>query len=703
MTPRKGKPDPIGLSQALMVTLSKLKPLHSLRNKIFVLVTAILLAVAIAVMFTSRRNVTETVMAGEQHAINNVLELIRHELTSRWSTMLDSKVAIVRSGRHQLMQTGKIIEMTLSSYAKLADEGILTKAAAQDSARDWINQLRFDDDRYAFTFDLDHVVLASGNAAMIGYDLSAINDYKNRPLAESVIAESRDLGYSFAIYRRPTSIPPSGHTHLGRAVGQEHDDNSRYGYFGYFPAWDWVFAASDSAADVMDQIEEHRTQMEQSVRDTVLPLDLTHSGFVFIVTNEGRFIAKPPDGHIELLDGTFANGQSLRQRLADEQHIDLHAERIDTAHGLWQINSRYYAPLRWTIVAAVPEEDLSAPARKLLHTQAVIFGAMLFLTLLITWFCAARIVRPLRRLTRFARQLPDQALQPCSGVPRHIAILPDRHNDEVGRLAAAFIYMDDKLRENISHLMRETMARERFESELNIARSIQLGLLPLPLSSAAQQHIDLHAVMRPAKEVGGDLYDYFSLPNGKLCLVIGDVSDKGVPAALFMAITRTLIRASAEDQIDPASIVNKVNDRLAENNPNVMFVTLILGVLDLLSGELVWVNAGHLEPLVINARGEVRRLRGRSGPACGVQDGISYLIHHTQLQHGDMLVGYTDGVTESINPQHEQYGEARLFNVLAHPPVTAALLIDRLLEDADNFTAGAEQADDITLIAIRRP
>lgn len=681
----------------------RFRPFNSLRNKIFVLVTTVLVAVAIAVMITSRRNVTETVMASEQHAINNVLDLIRHELAARWSAMLDNKVAIVRSGRSQLMQTGKIIETTLGSYAKLATDGIVTTAVAQELAIDWINQLRFDDDRYAFAFDREYVVLASGNAAMTGHNLSAINDYKNRPLAKSVLAESRDSGYSFALYRRPAAIQPTEHTHHGRVLNDEHDDNSRYAYFGYFHPWEWVFSASDSGADVVDQIEEYRTQMEQSVRDTVLPLELTHSGFVFIVDDDGRFIAKPPNYHSDLLDGMLANGQSLRQRMDNDRHIDLHAARVNSTQGIWQINSRYYAPLRWTIVAAVPEEDLSAPARTLLHSQATIFGGMLLLTLLITWFFAARIVRPLRRLTRFARQLPDQALQPGNSVPNHIAILPERHNDEVGRLAAAFMYMDSRLRENISHLMRETTARERFESELNIARTIQLGLLPLPLSEAEQRHVDLHALMRPAKQVGGDLYDYFSLPNGKLCVVIGDVSDKGVPAALFMAITRTLIRATAEDETNPARIVNKVNDRLAENNPNMMFVTLIVGVLDLHSGEFVWVNAGHLEPIIINPRGVVRMLCGRSGPACGVQDGISYLTYRTHLQPGDMLIGYTDGVTESFNLDQEQYGEARMLNILTHPYISTTRLIQRLLQDVDTFAAGAEQADDITLLVIRRP
>src|SRR5690606_3609167 len=134
----------------------------------------------------------------------------------------------------------------------------------------------------------------------------------------------------------------------------------------------------------------------------------------------------------------------------------------------------------------------------------------------------------------------------------------------------------------------------------------------------------LHATMTPAKEVGGDLYDYFDLPDGRLCVAIGDVSDKGVPAALFMAVTRTLIRASAEDESDPASIMERVNNRLSANNPNMMFVTLLIAVLDCRTGTLVWCNAGHPAPLKLAANGDLSVLEGRSGPACGVQEDLPY-------------------------------------------------------------------------------
>jgi sigma-B regulation protein RsbU (phosphoserine phosphatase) len=351
----------------------------------------------------------------------------------------------------------------------------------------------------------------------------------------------------------------------------------------------------------------------------------------------------------------------------------------------------------------VPESDFAAPATALLNRQAMIFGITLLLALLCAWPVSAHIVRPLQKLTRYARELPRQDLTAPPAVPPHIASLPRLYHDEVGRLASSFLFMDKRLRENVARLMQETTARERFESELNIARDIQMGLLPLPLERAVLERADLHAIMQPAKEVGGDLYDYFLLPNGKLCLAIGDVSDKGVPAALFMAVTRTLIRATAEDETDPAAIMGRVNNRLSENNPNLMFVTLLLGVLDLDTGDLQWANAGHPPPVLIGADGKMRMLEGRSGPACGVQEDLAYQALSARLEPGETLIGYTDGVTDATNAHGVHYGMERMIGTLARPGAASAALTERLLDDIHAFSKDVEQTDDITLIVIRRP
>ena len=247
------------------------------------------------------------------------------------------------------------------------------------------------------------------------------------------------------------------------------------------------------------------------MRDTLSKLTLAQSGFIFIATDDGRMVVPPPQARAGLLDAKDSGGETLRALLARQDNGGkLQSLRFDGGDGPWQIDSARFAPLGWTVVAVVPESDLTAPARELLNRQALIFVGMMLVALVCAWLVAARIVRPLETLTRYARLLPEQDLTAESSVPAHIAALPAKHKDEVGRLASSFLFMDRKLRENIARLMRETTARERFESELNIARAIQLGLLPVPLSAITRERIDLNAVMLPAKEVGGDLYDYFT-------------------------------------------------------------------------------------------------------------------------------------------------------------------------------------------------
>ncbi|ANN67283.1 SpoIIE family protein phosphatase [Bordetella bronchialis] len=664
---------------------------RSLRSKIFLLVVAILLVVAAFIMLTSRRDVTRTVSASERHAVSNVMDLVRRDIDARWASLLEDKVDMVRSGRRQLLETGTIVASVLAGYADMAERGVVTPGAAKGMARAWIDHLRFDQRRYAFVYDANGQVLASGNPSMIDRDLTGVTDFKGRPLASALYEESHNSGYGFAIYRWP---PRAGMA-----------EEARYAYFGYFRPWDWVIAVTDSVQDVIDQVDTRREQMQNALRDTLARLTLARSGFVFIVADDDELIVPPPARAAALLQANDArSGKPLRDMLrgvtaaSSTQVIE-----FDAGDDALHIEALRFKPLGWTVVAVVPESDFAAPAAAVLNRQAMIFAATLLLALLCAWPVSAHIVRPLRTLTRYARELPRQDLTAPSAVPAHIAGLPARYRDEVGRLASSFLFMDRRLRENVSRLMQETTARERFESELNIARAIQLGLLPVPLPPEILERADLHAVMQPAKQVGGDLYDYFLLSNGKLCLAIGDVSDKGVPAALFMAVTRTLIRATAEDETDPAAIMSRVNNRLAENNPNLMFVTLLLGVLDLDTGELQWANAGHPPPALMGADGAVRLMEGRSGPACGVQEGIAYHALSTRLESGETLVGYTDGVTDATNALGGHYGTQRMLDTLARPGASATRLTERLLDDIHAYAKDVEQTDDITLIVLRRP
>jgi sigma-B regulation protein RsbU (phosphoserine phosphatase) len=666
--------------------------MNSLRGKILLLLAGTVLVIAVFVAALSQRDITQTVSEREARAIRNTVELVSLDIVTRWSDILDDKIRAVRNERAQLMEIGSLVRATLESHAQEAESGLLTQRQAQAVARAWIDRLSFENRRRVWIYDRDNRIVSSTDPALVGQYIFGLLDFKGRPLAEAMRKESLAFGHSFTIHD------------VGTTQGRE----AHFAHFGYFRQWDWVVVVGDSARAITEKIESQKAALEAEMRKTLSPLVLAQSGFMFIVADDGRFIVPPPEAYLPLLEAGEGDPDSLAARLHEGTKVENAAAprtfRFRAGEETLRIEHAYFRPLGWTLVALVPETDLTLPARQLVHRQALISAGILGLSLFFAFLFVTHIVRPLSQLTRFARTLPEEDfLSPERGVPEHIAALPAKSRDEIGHLAAAFLFMDRRLRENIRRLVLETTARERIESELDIARSIQLGLLPLPLPDSFSAFLNLKACMLPAREVGGDLYDFFMLSEKALCVVIGDVSGKGVPAALFMAITRTLVRSAAKDESDPGRMMEIINDRLSETNPNLMFVTLFLGVLDIESGELHYVNAGHPPSLAITKDGRARRLEGRSGPACGIQENLRYRTLFVRLSAGDTLLCYTDGVTEAVNADGAQYGEAHLLETLSRPTKNAEEAVTALLTDIETFTAGTEPFDDITLIAVQLP
>ena len=258
-------------------------------------------------------------------------------------------------------------------------------------------------------------------------------------------------------------------------------------------------------------------------------------------------------------------------------------------------------------------------------------------------------------------------------------------------------------REHIEALFaKETM---RIEKDMAMAKAIQTNSLPsvFPPYPALTDVIDIHALMRPAREVGGDFYDFYFVDSRRLALVIADVSGKGVSAALFMMRAKATIQSFLKAGLGIVEAVAKTNHRLARGNDANMFVTAWIGIVDLRSGEMEYVNAGHNPPLVKRADGSVEYLRVKGGPPLAVADGYAFHSHKLVLSRGDGIVLYTDGVTEAANGELTLFGEQRLVRSIegALGSHDAGELISRVLKDVESFAAGAEQADDITLLAFK--
>ena len=244
----------------------------------------------------------------------------------------------------------------------------------------------------------------------------------------------------------------------------------------------------------------------------------------------------------------------------------------------------------------------------------------------------------------------------------------------------------------------EAVTRQRFEQELEVARLIQQNFLPKELPELPGWQVA--AYYQPAREVGGDFYDVIPLPDGRVGFVVGDVTDKGVPAALVMSATRSVLRASAQRLIEPGTVLERVNDHLCPDMPEKMFVTCLYGVLDPASGLLRFANAGHDVPYVKTADG-VEELRARGMPL-GLMPGMKYEEKEAVLAPGESVLLHSDGIVEAHDPDREMFGFPRLKETVADAP-GGQQLIDRVLRDLTGFTGpGAEQEDDITMVTLER-
>jgi sigma-B regulation protein RsbU (phosphoserine phosphatase) len=241
------------------------------------------------------------------------------------------------------------------------------------------------------------------------------------------------------------------------------------------------------------------------------------------------------------------------------------------------------------------------------------------------------------------------------------------------------------------------------ESELNIGRDIQMSMLPIQFPAFPHRtEFDIYATLHPAREVGGDFYDFFLIDEDRICFGVGDVSGKGVGAALFMALTKTLIKSRASNDFSPASILTHVNDEVGRNNESCMFVTIWVGILDLTTGTLTYTNAGHNPPYLKRANGDLLRLDARHGPVVGAMEGIVYGEDALLIGAGDMALLYTDGVTEAMDPNEQLYDERSLVEVLETREFPSVQdLVQATVDDVWRFQSDAVQADDVTVLAIQ--
>ena len=331
----------------------------------------------------------------------------------------------------------------------------------------------------------------------------------------------------------------------------------------------------------------------------------------------------------------------------------------------------------------------------LINMLLISFAIIGITIILYIFFVRKMVTKPVGKLTAFTQEITKTGMFEN----QHIDI---KTGDEIESLSQSFNFMLAELENYIANLSKVTAEKERIGAELDIAKHIQASMLPCIFPAFPERkEFDIYATMEPAKEVGGDFYDFFMVDDTHLAIVMADVSGKGVPAALFMVIGKTLIKDHTTPGRDLGKVFTEVNQLLCESNSEELFITAFEGVLDLVTGEFVYVNAGHEMPFICKAGGDFEPYKIRAGFVLAGMEGMKYRAGSTRLEPGDKIFQYTDGVTEATNLQNELYGMNRLGAILNKVKGgTPNDILPAIKKDIDEFVGDADQFDDITMLCL---
>ena len=474
-----------------------------------------------------------------------------------------------------------------------------------------------------------------------------------------------------------------------------------------------------SAELSLDFMTEQSVLLDSIFQKEVVQIDVTSKDDFqsYVLMRDGTYVTHPDRWHI--LKGNFYDhikddtepGMAQKviekmkagERSSSEEDIVLRVNRFKSF--------LFYIPIEhsnWNLAVSVSTISLNLFGIMVGVFMLLAIVAILFVTFFVCHLTIKRAVTPLNQLASAADKMGDGNLD----TPLPVI----RSRDEIHLLRDAFDGMQHSLTDYINELQQATSSRASMERELKIAHAIQMSMLPKTYPAFPDRHdIDIFGSVTPAKAVGGDLYDFF-IRNDQLFFCIGDVSGKGVPASLVMAVTRFLFRNIASYTYEPAQIAVAINESLSSNNETGMFVTLFLGVLDLRSGLLNYANAGHNPPLLIR-EGSVSELPCDANIPVGVLPGFSYTAQQVQFQADDILFLYTDGLSEAEDIHQQQFGIERVMQVATNaaqqtqgagteaspdgnPSGTVADLVKAMSAAVSQFVGDAEQSDDLTMLAV---
>jgi phosphoserine phosphatase RsbU/P len=653
----------------------------TIRAKLITIIALILLLTAVVIIYFTHRDVGREIMRIEQNNVENILDSAFVNIREVYRDLISDRVTSIEMTKDRLKRESGVILSILDLY--LGEQDLLLGVNEQELQETFINWLwNLDTGTTSFFMaDSGYNVVFDTEISLAGRQLSDIEDIKGQPLSQ--VVNMPGAGYNQFVVFSP-----------GSSSGDDH--RQRLGFLTFLPQWEWILGAFVDISYIEEAEAARIVQLLQGLENQFSEVRIAETGSMFIFDRQGELLVTPD--RVADLQDLKLHFPDLAGSVADNYSMRISVDGKNTI-----AYTRYFRPLNWYLSALIPEAEIRAPAQSLVRSQSMIIAAIFLLGAIAVLFFVRHISRPLGILAREAENMASRDLTADDSVSGPIIELIKKYHDEVGALAGSFMFMQEELRKNVRQLLETTAAKERFQSELNMARDIQMSIVPKKFPPFPDiREFDLFALLEPAREVGGDLYDFFMLDEDHLCFTLGDVSDKGMPAALYMAIARTLIQSHSANESSPALIMTRVNNDLSKDNPKSMFVTLIIAVMNIRTGHVRYANAGHNLPIILDREGNCNFVEGISGPVAGAMEGISYKELFIDLRPKDALFIYTDGITEAMNLKQELFSDEKLLLDACQAGTTEVEeFVKNIRERVVKFVDGAPQSDDITMLMLK--
>ena len=660
----------------------------SMKFKILFFVTMVMVLTAGTNIFFTHREVGNAMLETQKQSVRKILEHVRLNTRQEYKRLLSEKTEMTIQKKIRLKQTALLILSVFEAYDSIPKEISSSKESVKAWAENWIATAPFKEFNYLI-LDKKAQLTYSSTPDFTLENMKFLKDIKGRVLTEVMKYDKLSKKGDYALIKL--------------------NQSRKLIYFVPFPRWEYTIVTTIDIDDIELEAQNKLNKIIAVLNAVSKQSVEFKDGYSFMFNGKEEFLISPPKDILQgLRSGKNINTKNpilkdmMKAAKSDNQKL-IYILSNDPLKRQMSTSLSYFKNLDWYIGVTVPLEEIKRPARELAFKQSLIIAIMLLFSLVIIRIIVGRIASPLKLLALHAKNIPNQDFTKENQKENPIKDLPLQYNDEVGELASSFIFMETELKKNIKNLVQVTAAREKIQSELNVAREIQMGIIPKTFPTFPEyDEFDLFATLKPAREVGGDLYDFFLLDKDHICFTLGDVSDKGVPAALFMVITQTLIKTSAAHDRSPGAIMRNINNALAVDNPRSMFVTLIIGVLNFRTGKITYANGGHNPPVFIPVKTDPYFKEEISEPIVGVMEDMPYSDFSIKLDPGDCFLLYTDGVTEAMNLEEQCFSDEKLLEtVKSSKGKSIDIIVDAIMADIMVHKGTAPQSDDIAMLMIQ--